>query len=233
MGLKELFGMGGAGKEVPSHGPAHPLHPGWPEVTPTVRLASTGSSVRLRPIARGDGMDWRQTRLLDESHLRPVEPTVPAGWEASHTPGAWWQHYRYLRGAAQVGDIVPLVIEVDGQFAGQLTLGNIQHGALQDCWIGYWVFSAFAGAGVATAACALGVDHAFARVGLHRVTATFMPDNRASGVVLRHCGFREEGMLRRNLHIDGRWRDHVFVALTVEDYPNTAVDRLRAAGRLL
>ena len=38
-----------------------------------------------------------------------------------------------------------------------------------------------AGAGIATVACGLGTDHAIHRVGLHRVTATFMPGNPASG----------------------------------------------------
>ncbi|MFS0468126.1 GNAT family N-acetyltransferase, partial [Corynebacterium striatum] len=88
-------------------------------------------------------------------------------------------------------------------------------------------------AGVATAACALGVDHAFRRVGMHRVTATYLPDNPASGKVLKACGFREEGYLRRNLHINGAWRDHHFVALNREDFSTTAVDRLRSAGRIV
>ena len=134
---------------------------------------------------------------------------------------------------AQQGTVVPMVIEVDGAFAGQVTLGNIQHGIVSECWIGYWVHSPYMGRGVASAACALGVDHAFGRVGLHRVTATYLPGNPASGKVLRTNGFVEEGYLRRNLHIDGQWRDHHFVAINIDDYPTTAVQRLRRAGRLV
>ena len=115
---------------------------------------------------------------------------------------------------------------------GQVTLGNIQHGIVSECWIGYWVHSPFMGRGIATAACALGTDHAFYRVGMHRVTATYLPSNPASGRVLRACGYREEGFMRRNLHIDGEWRDHHFVALNVDDFPSSAVSRLAAAGRV-
>ena len=50
-------------------------------------------------------------------------------------------------------------IEVDGQFCGQLTIGNVTHGALRSAWIGYWVASSATGGGVATAALALGLDH--------------------------------------------------------------------------
>lgn len=139
----------------------------------------------------------------------------------------------FLRESARSGSVLPLIIELDGDFVGQVTLGNIQHGSIGECWIGYWVHSAVHHAGVATAACALGVDHAFRRVGMHRVTATYLPDNPASGKVLKACGFREEGYLRRNLHINGAWRDHHFVALNREDFSTTAVDRLRSAGRIV
>ena len=64
------------------------------------------------------------------------------------------------------------------------------------------------------------------------MTATYLPYNPASGSVLKACGYREQGYMRRNLHIDGQWRDHHFVALNVEDFPTTAVQRLAAAGRI-
>ena len=227
-----LWGLSPAKFARPSTGPRHPVHPGWPESTPAVRVAS-GRQVRLRPLLRRDGQDWQQMRLLDEPHLRPVEPTAPDGWEAAHTPQAWANHLYYLRSNARQGLVVPLAIEVDGEFAGQLTLGNIQHGATQDCWIGYWVFSAFHRQGIATAACALGVDHAFRRVGLHRVTATRLPDNSGSGEVLLRSGFQEEGRLRRNLHIDGQWRDHILLGINRDDFPTTAVERLYAAGHIV
>ncbi len=234
--MLNFFGQGLARLSRPGAGPRHQIHPGWPESSPRVFLPA-GSAlgrvpVRLRPLLHTDGPDWCQMRLLDESFLRPVEPTTPVGWEAAHTRQAWGSHFRFLRSGALDGSLVPLAIEVDGAFAGQLTLGNIQHGALKECWIGYWVFSQFQGSGVATAAVGLGVDHAFARVGLHRITATYLPANPASGAVLRHCGFREEGYFRRNLHIDGRWQDHHFLALNREDYPTSAVARVRAAGRI-
>ncbi|WP_179129712.1 GNAT family N-acetyltransferase [Corynebacterium pacaense] len=209
----------------------HFRHPGWPESTRQVTLPE-GGAVRLRPLRRRDYAVWAKLRLKDVEHLRPVEPTVPAGWESAHTRSAWWESYGYLKSAARRGVVVPMVIELDGRFVGQVTVGNIQHGGISDAWIGYWVFSGVTGRGVASAACALGVDHAFRRIGLHRLTATYLPSNPASGRVLGHCGFRKEGFLRRNLHIDGRWMDHHFVALLADDYAASAVERLIRAGRL-
>ncbi|WP_342319307.1 GNAT family N-acetyltransferase [Corynebacterium mayonis] len=205
--------------------------PGWPEASPTLLLPDH-SHVRLRPLRRADGKDCTRMRTVDEQWLRPVEPTVEGSWKDAHSLAAWRKNWSQLRAMAVQGIVVPLAIELDGSFVGQVTLGNIQHGAVSECWIGYWVHSAFMGRGIATAACGLGTDHALTRVGLHRVTATFLPDNPASGRVLAANGYRKEGYLRRNLHIDGKWRDHHLVAINREDFSTTAVNRLIDAGKV-
>ena len=127
--------------------------------------------------------------------------------------------------------MLPFVIELDGQFAGQLTIGNVTHGALRSAWIGYWVTKQFNGAGVATAALALGLDHAFGPVMLHRVEATVRPENVASRAVLAKAGFREEGLLKRYLDVDGAWRDHLLVGITIEEVDGSVASMLVRAGR--
>ncbi len=189
--------------------------------------------VRLRPLEKSDGALWRQMRISDERFLRPVEPTVQGAWSEAHTAGAWRQNYKSLRGLAKTGILVPAAIEADGEFVGQLTLGNIQHGAVSSCWIGYWVHSSHRGRGIATAAVALGVDHAMQQVGVHRVEATVMENNWASRRVLEKAGFRREGFLERNLHINGVWQDHLLVGMTSEDvhaggFPGVVSRLLRA-----
>ncbi|NED64765.1 GNAT family N-acetyltransferase, partial [Streptomyces sp. SID10244] len=77
-----------------------------------------------------------------------------------------------------------------GRYVGQLTVGNIQRGAVRSAWIGYWVDAQHFGQGIATAAVALGVDHCFGPVGLHRLDATVQPANVASQAVLTKVGFR-------------------------------------------
>ena len=126
--------------------------------------------------------------------------------------------------------MLPYVIEVDGRFGGQLTIGNVTHGALRSAWIGYWVASEFTGGGVATGALALGVDHCFGAVMLHRVEATVRPENAASRKVLSKVGFREEGLLKRYLDVDGGWRDHLLMAVTSEEIEGSAAAQLVRRG---
>ena len=151
---------------------------------------------------------------------------MATSWEEAHSPKMWRQTYRGLKFAERQGIAMSLAIEVAGEFAGQLTLGNMQYGTIGNCWIGYWVYSGYSGQGVATAAVALGVDHAMIHGGIHRVEATVLESNEASRRVLAKIGFREEGRLVRNLHINGQWRDHLLVGLTTEEVPGGVVSLL-------
>ena len=84
---------------------------------------------------------------------------------------------------------------------------------------------------MATGALALGLDHCFGAVMLHRVEATVRPENAASRKVLAKAGFREEGLLQRYLDVDGAWRDHLLVAITVEEVAGSVTSSLVRAGR--
>jgi len=186
--------------------------------------------VRLRPVRMRDAAQWSRIRLADRAHLEAWEPTAEVDWAVRHTVSTWPSVCSGLRSEARKGRMLPYVIELNGQFAGQLTIGNVTHGALRSAWIGYWVSSALTGGGVATGALALGLDHCFGAVKLHRVEATVRPENAASRAVLAKAGFREEGLLKRYLDVDGAWRDHLLVALTVEEIEGSVASRLVRRG---
>lgn len=204
-------------------------HPGWPADLGPLRVAA--GQVTLRPIRLRDAGAWSRIRTRDRDHLQPWEPTGTGKWETRHQAANWPGLWSSLKAEARKGHMIPMVIELDGEFAGQITVGNIVRGALRSAWIGYWVAKDIGGQGVATAALALGLDHCFGPVGLHRVEATVRPENLASQAVLRNVGFREEGVLKRYLDVDGAWRDHLLVGITVEEVAGTITDRLVRTGK--
>lgn len=204
--------------------------PGWPAVLgPLSGHSSEMGVVGLRPLHRGDGRAWREIRIRDEHLIARWDATSVQTWAERHSMTAWRMQRAAVTAAARRGEALPFAITVNGIFAGQVTVGGIQRGALQSGWIGYWVDSRVQGRRVATRAVALAVAHLFGVAGLHRVEATISPANAASRAVVGHLGFREEGLLRRYLDIDGGWRDHLLYALTVEDLP---ADRPLLAGLL-
>jgi [ribosomal protein S5]-alanine N-acetyltransferase len=186
--------------------------------------------IRLRPVRMRDGAQWSRIRLTDRAQLEPWEPSADGDWTVRHAVSSWPAVCSSLRSEARKGRMLPYAIELDGEFCGQMTIGNITHGALRSAWIGYWVSSAATGGGVATGALALGLDHCFGPVTLHRVEATVRPENAASRAVLAKVGFREEGLLRRYLQVDGAWRDHLLVGLTVEDVYGSVTSTLVRSG---
>jgi [ribosomal protein S5]-alanine N-acetyltransferase len=209
--------------------PASGRHPGWPARLGPLRVEA--GVVALRRPRLTDAGVWSRTRLADRRHLEAWEPTVPGTWEERNGPLSWPAQWSTLRALARRGMSLPFVITVDGQFAGQITVGNVVRGSLCSAWVGYWVASRFTAGGVATASVALVVDHCFTSAGLHRLEATVRPENQPSLRVLEKLGFRQEGVFQRYLDVAGAWRDHLCFALTTEDIPNGLVSRLLATGR--
>lgn len=109
----------------------------------------------------------------------------------------------------QAGRAVPFVILDDGDIVGRINLNTVVRGAFQSASIGYWVSHHRRGHGLATSAVAAVVEHAFERLGLHRVEAGTLETNAASQRVLRKNGFEPYGLAPQYLRIAGRWQDHV------------------------
>ncbi|MEY7971057.1 GNAT family N-acetyltransferase [Saccharomonospora xinjiangensis] len=209
---------------------AGPQRPGWPAKAGPLVVPS--GTVRLRPLRLRDASEWSRLRLRDREYLERWEPAQPGTWRERNAVAAWPSQWSALRRLARRGQCFPFAITVDDVFAGQLTIGNVIRAALRSAWIGYWVASTVAGGGVATAAVALATDHVFREGGLHRLEATVRPENAASLRVLEKTGYREEGLFRRYLQVQGEWRDHLCYAVTAEETGDGVVSRLVASGKV-
>ena len=117
------------------------------------------------------------------------------------------------------GVVVPLVITADGELAGRINIDDVVRGAFQSAHLGYWVDHALQRRGVATAALATAVHHAFDPLGLHRLQADTLVHNAASRTVLARNGFTEIGRAPRYLRIAGSWQDCVLHQLLNESAP--------------
>ena len=181
---------------------------------------------------RRDAATWVEVRRRNESWLarwegRPADaPAV--SWAEQHTVGTYAAMHRAFRRDAKAGRALPFAVTWDGELAGQVTVGNVVRGAYDGAYVGYWVDERLAGRGVTPTALALVLQHCFGAVGLHRIEANVRPENTASLRVVEKLGFRDEGLHRRYLFIDGAWRDHRTFALLRED---VAAGRLRRVLR--
>ncbi|MDN5928408.1 MAG: GNAT family N-acetyltransferase [Hyphomicrobiales bacterium] len=177
-----------------------------------------GRRITLRVPVGADYTAWAALREASRGFLEPWEPRwAPGELERQ----AWRMRLHRYREDYQHGSAVPFFIFLNqnGALAGGITLGNIRHGVSQSGQIGYWVGERHAGRGLMLEAVNLVIPYAFDRLGLHRIEAACIPDNRRSIRVLEKARFTREGLLKSYLRINGSWQDHYLYALIASDLP--------------
>jgi RimJ/RimL family protein N-acetyltransferase len=178
--------------------------------------------VSVRRASRGFHLAWEPRRKYDptgpEAFRRLIAQHNTAG---SQRLFVWLDDERAATGELAAHARPPAVD--DGQrwpaILGQVSLSLVQPGPSRTAYAGYWVAAACARRGVGSRAVALALDHAFGAMHLHRVEANVQPDNLASIKLVETLGFRDEGLCRKYLEINGEWRDHVRYSMLAEEWP--------------
>ncbi|MCH1884335.1 GNAT family protein [Agrococcus sp. ARC_14] len=183
----------------------------------------THGAVTVRGIKLRDAKTLETELQINRPWLERWEATLPGTRPTGRFDTR--SSIRSLLDADREGSGLALVIEVDGEFAGQLNVANITGGALASSTLGYWIARRFAGRGATTIAVALATDHLMLGMGLHRVEICIRPENVASLRVVEKLGFRYEGCRRRYIHIDGDWRDHLCFALVRDELAEPVLER--------
>ena len=196
----------------------------WPATVEGPRLV-------LRPMRLRDKAEWTALRRANASWLAPWDATVPDG---TGYPANFAAMVSSQNRAARNGQCLPWAITLPNDYArrapivGQLTVSSIMWGAARSGSIGYWVDVRHAGRGLVPEAVAMAVDHCFGALGLHRIEVNIRPENAPSLRVVEKLGFRDEGLRKDYLHIDGQWADHRTFALTSEEVPGGLLNRWAA-----
>jgi RimJ/RimL family protein N-acetyltransferase len=60
--------------------------------------------------------------------------------------------------------------------------------------------------------------------GLHKVSLAVSVENPAARRVYQACGFREDGLLREDLLLDGRWTDQVLMSILASEFHDRRSD---------
>lgn len=96
----------------------------------------------------------------------------------------------------------------DNRIIGRIKLSNIIMGVFRSCNIGYSLDKDYEGRGYMKEAVRLVIKYAFNEIDLHRIEASTLLDNIKSQRVLLSNGFKELGINKEYLLINGAWRDH-------------------------
>jgi ribosomal-protein-alanine N-acetyltransferase len=175
-----------------------------------------GKDIYLRYPRMGDYLAWSKLRGDSREFLTPWEP---AWADDELTRGAFRRRIkRYLKETRQDSAYVFFVLrESDDALLGGCTLSNVRRVVTQCCTLGYWIGAKFARQGHMTDAVKALVPFVFRTLGLHRIEAACLTDNDASKNLLARTGFRQEGLARGYLLINGLWADHLLFALLKDE----------------
>jgi ribosomal-protein-alanine N-acetyltransferase len=154
----------------------------------------------------------------NHEHLKPWSPPAPPGWDTLDNAV---RRARLYQDQARAGTCYRFWARLREQpasdFIGAVTLSQIVLGARRACSLGYHVDVSAEGRGYVTEAARAVIDFAFRRLLLHRVEATYVPENERSARVLARLGLEREGYAKEYLFVGGRFRDHVLTALVNTD----------------
>ncbi|WP_436931315.1 GNAT family N-acetyltransferase [Halosimplex halobium] len=166
-----------------------------------------GETVDLRTIEEED------TEFLREGSHHPqvrryAGPDAPVGGD---------DYESRLFDRMGVPDAVELLICDGDERVGDVSLAPIDD---RRGWanLGYWVHPDRQGEGYATEAARLVVDHGFAELRLHRISATVHAGNEASKRVVEKLGFVHEGTKRDDDFVDGEYADRDVYAVLREEW---------------
>jgi ribosomal-protein-alanine N-acetyltransferase len=168
-------------------------------VTRAAKTPGQKTRVRLeRPSAK---------RLHEFLHAVRGSRTLHAQWVSPPaTPAAYRDYLRRLRGPAHIGYFVCL--HGSGELVGVVNISEIVLGPFRSGYLGYYLFTPYAGRGLMADGLSKVIDDAFRRLRLHRLEANIQHGNKASVRLVRRLGFRREGYSPRYLKIKRQWRDH-------------------------
>ena len=155
----------------------------------------------LRPLTAADAGAVLALRLRNRTHFLTGEPERD---DAFFTEAGQRHALQALEVEREAGTREQFGVFDGATLAGYVSLSQIFRGAFQSCYLGYAIDRDHTGRGLATAAIAGAVEHAWS-IGLHRVQANVATTNHASMAALRY------------LHLGGAWTDHEMFATTVEE----------------
>ncbi|WP_284976888.1 GNAT family protein [Arthrobacter sp. efr-133-TYG-104] len=159
----------------------------------------------MRLLRPSDAAALAAAYLRNREHLAHWEPVRPEEFYSE----AWQAADIATRlAAAEAGTGYSLGLFAGDALVGRFNLVGIVRGPFQSAGLGYWMDSAYAGRGLASAAVRVMVDAAREELGLHRIEAGTLLHNVSSQRVLLKAGFQQIGMAPRYLHIAGKWQDH-------------------------
>lgn len=169
-------------------------------------LELQGPRVKLKILTPENAPEIFEYYSRNREHLKPFEPSRDESFFTMEV-----QRSILAEGFKQYlnGNNAGFGIFKDDYLIGKISVSNIILGIFRSAFVGYSIDEKEQNKGYMKEALSLVSDYCFNDLGLHRLEASTLLDNIKSQRVLKSCGFKELGINKNYLFINGEWKDHM------------------------
>jgi RimJ/RimL family protein N-acetyltransferase len=190
-------------------------------VSPVNTMKIKGNRLHIRPIDTPDAEAL--TRIMNQS-LKELRASKP--WPSS--PITVKEQRAFIERATQKMSqnkslTYGVFLSPENECIGSISTHQIDWENFKT-EVGYWIATPHTRKGYATEACVSMLEYLFMELGLHRVSASVVPDNVASLQVLKKLNFSYEGLAKEALYTPGKWKDLTVYALLADTYKTSRRD---------
>jgi RimJ/RimL family protein N-acetyltransferase len=168
----------------------------------------------LRPFTLADAADVQ--RLAGVPEVGKTTGAVP--YPCLDGMAEEWINQHQSQFERGIGIVYAVTVETD--ICGCVSLGVTAAHRRAELW--YWMGVPYWNNGYTTEASAALVEYGFNTLHLHRIYASHLTRNPASGRVLQKLGMVHEGTKRQHMLVDGVFEDADCYGLLAEDWRNLA-----------
>jgi RimJ/RimL family protein N-acetyltransferase len=170
-----------------------------------------------QPVAGRSPLEDLEVKVRSETG--PVVPVSLARYEARFDQDA----------ANPPTDQAWFAVEIDGGLIGQCGLYRIDH-FNRRCEPGIALGRAFWGKGFGQSVVRTLVDYAFLHLNMNRVSLQVLADDARAVGAYRKVGFVEDGRLRQQAWVHGRFEDELLMSVLREDWESRGNGRFDGQG---
>jgi len=170
------------------------------------------------PLSMDDAEAWLDFERRNKEHFSLGEGSL------EYTLDAFTRRCGQKIAQMDAGRALVVVFRRQGirDFSVMVSLSEIIRGPFESCFISWDCDLALEGKGYASEAVGAVITTAFSTLGLHRIEANIVPENKRSIALAKRCFFRYEGSSPSYLCIRGVWREHQhWVLLNDRQYPES------------
>lgn len=173
-------------------------------------IATPRCIIRLPEMQEAEIM--HQFVLENKLYLQKWEPIPPKDY---FKPNFWPKQIKQIREdfLYDKSCCMNIYLVNTQELVGMLGYSNFIRGAFQSCFLGYKIAEKMQNIGLATEAIKASINFIFGELNLHRISANYMPRNKASERVLEKSGFVKDGVAEEYLCINGQWEQHILTSL--------------------